>query len=65
MSDVALRRSAATSVNANPGDTRQYTLTATSNGSGSLAALVIGEATPGFTTYLSASAGHSPPVPRP
>jgi len=55
VSDVTLGGSAATSVNANPGDTLQYTLTATNNGSGALATLVISDATPSFTTYLSAS----------
>jgi uncharacterized repeat protein (TIGR01451 family) len=55
VSDVTLGGSAATSVNANPGDTLQYSLTATNNGSGSLATLVISDATPSFTTYLSAS----------
>ena len=43
------------SVNAKPGDTLQYTLTAVNNGSTPLSTLVINDATPAFTTYLSAA----------
>lgn len=42
-------------VNAKPGDTLQYTLTALNNGSESLSAVTINDATPAFTTYLSAT----------
>ncbi|WP_293604388.1 hypothetical protein [Polaromonas sp. UBA4122] len=52
---------AATSVNATPGNTLQYTLTATNNGSESLSALVINDATPAFTSYLSAACPGSLP----
>jgi uncharacterized repeat protein (TIGR01451 family) len=38
-----------------PGDTLQYTLTATNNGAQSLATLVINDATPAFTTFVSAA----------
>jgi hypothetical protein len=41
--------------NANPGETLQYTLTAVNNGSVALSALFINDATPAFTTYLSAA----------
>lgn len=44
-----------TMVNANPNDTLQYTLTAVNNGSAALSTLVINDATPAFTTYLSAA----------
>lgn len=43
------------SVNARPGDTLQYTLTAVNNGGAPLSTLVINDATPAFTTYLSAA----------
>ena len=46
---------AATAVSANPGDTLQYTLTATNNGAQSLTTLVINDATPAFTTFVSAA----------
>ncbi len=46
---------AGTTVNANPNDTLQYTLTAVNNGSAALSTLVINDATPAFTTYLSAA----------
>ena len=41
--------------NANPGETLQYTLTAVNNGSTSLSTVSINDATPAFTTYLSAA----------
>jgi uncharacterized repeat protein (TIGR01451 family) len=55
VSDVTLGGGAATSVNGNPGDTLQYTLTATNNGASSLSTLVISDSTPSFTTYVSAA----------
>ena len=55
VSDVTLGGSAATSVNGNPGDTLQYTLTATNNGANSASTLVISDSTPSFTTYVSAA----------
>lgn len=44
-----------TAVNANPGDTLQYTLTAVNNGTQALSTLVINDATPAFTTFVSAA----------
>ena len=41
--------------NANPGETLQYILTAVNNGSTSLSTVSINDATPAFTTYLSAA----------
>ena len=49
-------------VNANPGETLQYTLTAVNNGSTSLSTLSINDATPAFTTYLSAACPVTLPV---
>ena len=46
---------AATSGNANPGDTLQYTLTATNTGAQAVSTLVINDATPAFTTFVSAA----------
>lgn len=46
---------AATTVVANPGDVLQYSLKAQNNGSELLSTLVINDATPAFTTYLSAA----------
>jgi uncharacterized repeat protein (TIGR01451 family) len=46
---------AATAVNANPGDTLQYTLTATNTGAQTVSTLVISDATPAFTTFVSAA----------
>ena len=42
-------------VNAKPGDTLQYLLTAVNNGSEPLSLLVINDATPAFTTFYSAA----------
>jgi uncharacterized repeat protein (TIGR01451 family) len=42
-------------VSAKPGDTLQYTLTAVNNGGTALSTLLINDATPAFTTYLSAA----------
>jgi len=47
VSNLTQGGAAATAVSANPGDTLQYTLTATNNGAQSLATLVINDATPG------------------
>lgn len=52
----------ATAVNAAPGNTLQYTLTAVNNGSEPLSTLVINDATPAFTTYLSAACPASLPA---
>jgi uncharacterized repeat protein (TIGR01451 family) len=46
---------AATSGNAHPGDTLQYTLTATNTGAQAVSTLVINDATPAFTTFVSAA----------
>jgi uncharacterized repeat protein (TIGR01451 family) len=46
---------AATSVNANPGDTLQYTLTATNNGTQALSTLFVSDSTTAFTGFVSAS----------
>ncbi len=54
VSNLTQGGAAATAVSANPGDTLQYTLTATNNGAQSLATLVINDATPAFTTFVSA-----------
>jgi uncharacterized repeat protein (TIGR01451 family) len=43
----------ATSVNARPGDTLQYTLTATNNGAQALSTLAIYDSTPSFTKFVS------------
>ncbi|MEO7401059.1 MAG: SdrD B-like domain-containing protein [Polaromonas sp.] len=55
VNNVTQGGAAATAVNAKPGDTLQYTLTATNNGSQPLSTLQINDATPAFTTFLSAS----------
>jgi uncharacterized repeat protein (TIGR01451 family) len=55
VSDLTQGGAAATSVNANPGDTLQYTLSATNTGAQSLATLVISDSTPAFTTFVSAT----------
>lgn len=55
VSNVTQGGAAATAVSANPGDTLQYTLTAVNNGSQALSTLVVNDATPAFTTYLSAA----------
>ncbi|MCZ8255687.1 MAG: hypothetical protein O9327_08495, partial [Polaromonas sp.] len=44
---------AATSVSANPGDTLQYTLTATNNGTLPLSTLFVNDSTPAFTGFVS------------
>jgi len=55
VSDLTQGGAAATSVNANPGDTLQYTLSATNTGAQSLSTLVISDSTPAFTTFVSAA----------
>ncbi|HXY75587.1 MAG TPA: SdrD B-like domain-containing protein [Steroidobacteraceae bacterium] len=53
VSDVTQGTGNATSVNAKPGDTLQYTLTATNTGSQTLSTLVIYDSTPAFTGFVS------------
>jgi uncharacterized repeat protein (TIGR01451 family) len=55
VSNLTQGGAAATAVNANPGDTLQYTLTATNNGAQSLATVVVYDATPAFTTFVAAA----------
>jgi uncharacterized repeat protein (TIGR01451 family) len=62
VTNVTLGGSAGTSVNGNPGDTLQYTLTGTNTGANSLSTLVISDSTPSFTTYLSAACPGSLPA---
>lgn len=54
VSNLTQSQGPATAVNAAPGNTMQYSLTALNNGSEPLSTLVINDATPAFTTYLSA-----------
>jgi uncharacterized repeat protein (TIGR01451 family) len=46
---------AATSVAAKPGDTLQYTLTATNNGTQPLSTLLVSDSTPAFTNFVAAA----------
>lgn len=55
VSNLTLSQGPATTINAAPGNTLQYTLTALNNGIEPLSTLVISDATPAFTTYLSAA----------
>jgi uncharacterized repeat protein (TIGR01451 family) len=55
VSDLTTGSAAATADSANPGDTLQYTLTATNNGAQPLSTLVISDATPSYTTFVSAA----------
>lgn len=55
VSNITSASALATTVVAKPGDTLQYTLKAVNNGSEALTTLVINDATPAFTTYLSAA----------
>jgi uncharacterized repeat protein (TIGR01451 family) len=55
VSNLTQGGAAATSVNANPGDTLQYALSATNSGAQSLSTLVISDSTPAFTTFVSAT----------
>ena len=53
--NVTLNSAAATTVVANPGNVLEYILKAQNNGSEPLTTLVINDATPAFTTYVSAA----------
>jgi uncharacterized repeat protein (TIGR01451 family) len=53
VSNVTQAIAAATSVNASPGDTLQYTLTATNNGTQALSTLFVSDSTPAFTGFVS------------
>ena len=55
VSNLTQGGAAATAVSANPGDTLQYTLTAVNNGTQALNTLVVSDATPAFTTFVSAA----------
>ena len=55
VSNITLGGPAATTVVANPGNVLQYSLKAQNNGSEPLSTLIINDATPAFTTYLSAA----------
>ena len=55
VSNVTQGGLAGLNVSAKPGETLQYTLAALNNGSESSSALTINDATPAFTTYLSAT----------
>ncbi|MCJ7798543.1 MAG: hypothetical protein MUP33_02060, partial [Polaromonas sp.] len=55
VNNLTLSQGPATTINAAPGNTLQYTLTALNNGIEPLSTLVISDATPAFTTYLSAA----------
>jgi uncharacterized repeat protein (TIGR01451 family) len=55
VSNVTQGGGAATSVNGNPGDTLQYTVTATNTGAQAVSTLVISDATPAFTTFVAAA----------
>jgi uncharacterized repeat protein (TIGR01451 family) len=53
---------ASTSVTASPGEVLQYTLTAQNNGGSALSTLVINDATPAFTTFVTAGCPGSLPT---
>ena len=53
--NITLSSAAATTVVANPGNVLEYSLKAQNNGSEPLNSLVINDATPAFTTYVSAA----------
>lgn len=53
VSNVTQALPAATSVGANPGDTLQYTLTATNNGTQPLSTLFVSDSTTAFTGFVS------------
>ncbi len=55
VSDVTQGTANGTSVNGKPGDTLQYTLSATNNGSQTLSTLVIYDSTPSFTTFVAST----------
>jgi uncharacterized repeat protein (TIGR01451 family) len=62
VSNVTQALPAATSVNANPGDTLQYTLTATNNGTQPLSTLFVSDSTAAFTGFVSATCPGSLPA---
>lgn len=62
VNNVTQGGAAALSVTAKAGDTLQYTLTAINNGSQPISAVVINDATPAYTTYLSAACPGSLPA---
>ena len=62
VSNVTQAIAAATSVNANPGDTLQYTLTATNNGTQPLSTLFVSDSTAAFTGFVSATCPGSLPT---
>jgi uncharacterized repeat protein (TIGR01451 family) len=55
VSNITQAIPAATSVNASPGDTLQYTLTATNNGTQPLSTLFVSDSTTAFTGFVSAA----------
>ncbi|EJL85067.1 conserved repeat protein, partial [Polaromonas sp. CF318] len=62
VSNITQALPAATSVNANPGDTLQYTLTATNNGTQPLSTLFVSDSTAAFTGFVSAACPGSLPT---
>ncbi|EJL84641.1 conserved repeat protein, partial [Polaromonas sp. CF318] len=62
VSNITQALPAATSVNANPGDTLQYTLTATNNGTQPLSTLFVSDSTAAFTGFVSATCPGSLPT---
>jgi len=62
VSNVTQALPAATSVNANPGDTLQYTLTAVNNGTQPLSTLFVSDSTAAFTGFVSAACPGSLPT---
>ena len=55
VSNVTQAGTAGTAANAKPGDTLQYSLTAINNGTQPLTSLVLDDATPAFTAFVSAA----------
>ncbi|MCC2675917.1 MAG: hypothetical protein K0R58_2864 [Ramlibacter sp.] len=55
VSNVTRGSAEATTVNATPGEVLQYSLTAQNNGGSAVSTLMINDATPAFTTYVSAA----------
>jgi uncharacterized repeat protein (TIGR01451 family) len=55
VTDLTTNQGPATSVSANPGDVLQYTITATNNGSSALSSVVINDAPPAYTGFLSSA----------
>lgn len=62
VTDVTTSTGPAISVNGNPGDTLNYSITATNNGTGPLTSVVINDSTPAYTTFTSASCPGSSPA---